>query len=56
MLAKLIMGRRSHSCQHVQLEEGICDLQHQDVWVIVLMTDENALTSAAHAMMFVVFL
>lgn len=40
----------------VQLEEGIGDLQHQDVGVVVLVADEDALAGAAHAMLVVVFL
>lgn len=34
-----------------QLEEGVCDLQHQDVRVVVLVADENALAGAAHSML-----
>lgn len=37
-----------------QLEKGIGDLQHQDVGVVVLVADEDALAGAAHAMLVVV--
>lgn len=32
-----------------QLEEGVRDLQHQDVRVVVLVADEDALARPAHA-------
>lgn len=37
-----------------QLEERVCNLQHQDVRVIVFMTDEDAFTGTAHAMELIV--
>jgi len=37
-----------------QLEEGVCDLQHEDVWVIVVVADKNALTGSSHAVFVVV--
>lgn len=40
----------------VQLEERIRDLQHQNVRVVVLVTDQNALTRPAHAMLLVMLL
>lgn len=39
-----------------ELEEGVCDLQHEDVRVVVLMADEDALAGAAHAVLGVVLL
>lgn len=39
-----------------ELEESICDLEHEDVRVVVLVADEDALASAAHAMLVVVLL
>lgn len=39
-----------------QLKEGIGYLKHQDVWVVVLVADENALAGAAHAVLVVVLL
>jgi len=41
-------------CEHVQLEEGVCDLQHEDVRVVVLMADQDAFASPSHAMLRVV--
>ena len=38
----------------IQFEERVRDLQHQDVWVVVLVTDQDALAGSAHAMFFVV--
>ena len=35
----------------VQLEEGVRDLQHQDVRMVVLMTDQDPFTSPAHTML-----
>jgi len=39
-----------------QLEEGVCDLQHQDVRVVVLVADQDALAGAPHAVRRVVLL
>lgn len=39
----------------VQLEEGVRDLQHQDVWVVVLVADEYAFAGSAHAVFGIVF-
>jgi hypothetical protein len=38
-----------------QLEERICDLQHQNVRMIVLVADQDALARASHSMLLVVF-
>ena len=40
----------------IQLEKGICNLQHEDMWVIVFMADEDSLASSTHAMLLVVLL
>ena len=37
-----------------QLEKRVCNLQHQNVWMIVLVADQDTLASTAHAMFFVV--
>lgn len=34
----------------LQLEEGVCNLQHEDVRVVVLVADQDAFACAAHAM------
>lgn len=39
-----------------ELEESICDLEHEDMRVVVLVADEDALAGAAHAMLVVVLL
>ncbi len=39
---------------YAQLEEGVCDLQHQDVWVVVLVADQNGLACSSHAVLIVV--
>ena len=39
----------------VQFEERVRDLQHQDVGMVVLVTDEDTLAGSAHAMSHVVF-
>lgn len=39
-----------------ELEEGVGDLQHQDVWVVVLVADEDGFAGAAHAVVGVVIL
>jgi hypothetical protein len=44
------------NCGYIQLEEGVCDLQHQYVGVIVLVADEDAFTGSTHAMFLVMFL
>lgn len=38
-----------------ELEEGIGNLQHQDMWMIVFVTDQNAFAGTAHAMFGEVF-
>ena len=40
----------------VQLEEGICDLKHEDVWVVVFVADEDPLAGATHAMSVIMLL
>jgi len=44
------------ACVSIQLEEGIRDLQHEDVRVVVLVADQHALAKPAHAMLLVVLL
>ena len=39
---------------HIQLKEGIRNLQHQNVGVVVLVADQDALAGSAHAMFHVV--
>lgn len=39
-----------------QLEESVGDLEHQDVRVVVLVADENALAGPSHAVFIVVLL
>lgn len=39
----------------LQLEEGIGDLQHQDMRMVVFMADENGFAGSSHAMFLVVF-
>lgn len=41
---------------HLQLEEGVCDLQHEDVRVVVLVADQHTLARPSHTMFLVVFL
>jgi hypothetical protein len=38
-----------------QLEEGIRDLQHQDMRMVVFMADQDALTCPSHSMFLIVF-
>lgn len=40
---------------NVQLKEGICNLQHEDMRVIMLVTNQNAFAGPSHAMFCVVF-
>ena len=42
------------SCMYVQLEEGVCDLQHEDVRVVVLVADQNGFARPSHAVLVVV--
>src|SRR6478609_4905190 len=39
-----------------ELEEGVGNLQHQNMWMVVFMTNENAFASASHAMFRIVLL
>jgi len=41
--------------RHSQLEEGIGNLQHQDMRMIMLMADQDPLTRPSHPMLLVVF-
>ena len=41
--------------EDVQLEEGVRDLQHEDVRVVVLVADQDAFARPSHAMFLVVF-
>lgn len=38
-----------------ELKERVCNLQHQDVRVIVFVTDKDAFTGSAHSMELIVF-
>lgn len=38
----------------IQLEKGVRNLQHQNVWMVVLVADQDALAGSAHAMLYVV--
>ena len=40
----------------VQLEESICNLEHENMRVIVFMTDQNGFTRPPHTIAVVVFL
>jgi hypothetical protein len=44
------------SLDNLQLEKGIGDLKHENMWMIVLMTDENSLTCPPHAMLIIMLL
>lgn len=44
------------STANSQLEEGIGNLQHQDVRVVVFVADEDALAGAPHAVLLIVLL
>ena len=39
---------------NVQLEERVGNLQHQNVWVVVFVADQDTLAGSAHAMFHVV--
>ena len=41
---------------NTQLEERVRDLEHEDVWVAVVVHDEDALHSPTHAKVFIVVL
>ena len=41
--------------RNIQLEEGVCDLQHKNVWVVVLVTDQDGLARSSHAGRVIVF-
>lgn len=38
---------------HTQLEERVRNLQHQDVWVVMLVADEDPFTRPTHPMLFI---
>ena len=40
---------------HVQFEERVRDLQHQDVRVVVFVADQHALARAPHAVRVIMF-
>ena len=37
----------------LQLEKRVRNLQHQNVWMVVLVADQDALAGSAHAMLYV---
>ena len=39
----------------IQLEKGVRNLQHQNMWMVVLVADQDTLAGSAHAMLYVVF-
>lgn len=41
---------------YLQLEEGIGDLQHQNMRMVVLVADQNGLASPPHTMLVIVLL
>jgi hypothetical protein len=41
---------------HVQFEEGVGYLEHEDVWVSMVVHDEYALDCATHAKVLIVVL
>ena len=38
----------------IQLKKGVRNLQHQNVWMVVLVADQDALAGSAHAMLYIV--
>jgi hypothetical protein len=40
----------------IQFKKRICDLEHEDVWVAMIVNDEDALYCASHAGVFIVVL
>ena len=47
----LRLGRRD-----LQLEKGVSDLEHEHVWMAVLVNDEDSLDGAPHTKVFIVVL
>ena len=41
---------------NVQLEEGIGDLQHQDMWMAVVVDNEDTFNCTSHSKVFIVIL
>ena len=39
---------------HIQLEEGVGNLQHENMWVIMLVADQNSFARPSHAILMVV--
>lgn len=56
MRASARVTARRRRREHRQLEEGVGDLQHEDVRVPVVVHDEDALDGAPHAKVLVVVL
>lgn len=50
------VGEEKKEGEHVQLEECVGDLQHQNVWVVVFMADQDPFARSPHAMLFVMLL
>jgi hypothetical protein len=40
----------------LQFKEGVGDLEHQNVWMTVVMDNQHAFYGAAHAIIFIVIL
>lgn len=41
--------------ENVQLEEGVCDLEHEDMRVVMLVADQDAFTRPSQTMFLVMF-
>ncbi len=49
-----VVGISANERRHLQFEEGVGNLQHQDVRVIVLVADQNPLTRSSHPVLLIV--
>ena len=61
--SRLAYSRVSYTCPQkemeshdVQLKEGVCDLKHENVWVVMFVTHKNALARSPHSMLLIMLL
>ena len=41
---------------YVQFKKGVCDLKHENMWMTVIVDDENALDGATHTKVLIIVL
>lgn len=53
---QLALEGRARLHHNIQLEKRVRNLQHQDMWVVMFVADEDTFARSPHAMLLVVLL